>query len=89
MGGSGSEELKNALPLPLQSCDSLMVVKENPDRIHIYIHIYISEKINRMNKQKENNSKIYSTLMLRILKKTHKHKKLQPLQTTEIWQKLN
>ena len=31
-GGSGSEELKNALPLPLQSCDSWMFVKENPDR---------------------------------------------------------
>ena len=32
MGGSGSEELGNALPLQLQSCDSWIVVKENPDR---------------------------------------------------------
>ena len=31
-GGSGSEELENALPLPLQSCDWWMFVKENPDR---------------------------------------------------------
>ena len=31
-GGSGCEELKKVLPLPLQSCDSWMVVKENQDR---------------------------------------------------------
>ena len=28
---SGSEELKKCPPLPLQSCDSWMFVKENPD----------------------------------------------------------
>ena len=31
-GGSGSEELKNAFPLPLQSCDPWMVVKKNRNR---------------------------------------------------------
>ena len=31
-GGSGIEELKNALPHPLQSCNSWMTVKENSDR---------------------------------------------------------
>ena len=30
MGVSGNKELRNALPLPLQSCGSWMVVKENP-----------------------------------------------------------
>ena len=32
MGWSDSEEIKKCPPLPLQSCDSWMFVKENPDR---------------------------------------------------------
>ena len=30
-----------SVPLPLQSCDSQMVVKENPDRKYKYVYIYI------------------------------------------------
>lgn len=32
VGGSGKEELKKYPSLPLRSCDSWLLVKENPDR---------------------------------------------------------
>ena len=36
-GGSGNEELKKCPPFPLQSCDSWMFVKEDPERKKEYI----------------------------------------------------
>ena len=55
-GGSGSEELRKCPPLPLQSCDSWMFVKENPDRKKV-VCFYQNHKFNSKNKE----NKMYGT----------------------------
>ena len=72
---------RNALPLPLQSCDSVMVAKENPDKkIFFFFFIYIKISTNLSAKYyQKNNERLQKKFVkdIKIFIKKKKDKKRQ------------